>query len=103
MLSDGVQRRWRRVFHRQDEAPPPVRWTGSRRSTSSAVSGNTVYIQAGDKATQTGDINLAGSNINSQGLTTLLAGHDLSRPPVQCPLSKCRDRTFEMKPCRPSA
>lgn len=40
-------------------------------------------MQAGDKASQTGDIHIAGSDINSQGLTTLLAGRDLNITSVE--------------------
>ena len=43
----------------------------------SSVNGNTVYVQAGDKAKQTGDITLSASSITAQGAAVLDAGRDV--------------------------
>jgi filamentous hemagglutinin len=51
--------------------------TQSSQVQSSNVSGNSVVIQAGDAAKQTGDIKLLASNIASTGATSLSAGRDV--------------------------
>jgi len=44
----------------------------------STISGNTVLVQAGDKASKSGDITIQGSNIRAEGAAVLDAGRDLN-------------------------
>lgn len=58
---------------------------------SSTLTGNTVILQAGDKATQTGDLLIQGSNVTSQDATVLAAGRDVSIAAAQGFASESHD------------